>query len=101
MTYSNATRLNRGSKVRLTPYGKDASDSWDKDGSDQGEILNYLNDRGASRIFQIASYTNISENRVIALVQKMIQDGMLTEASEEMPLPPMAEEAEEIEEEEF
>lgn len=78
--------LSKNSKVRLTSAGKDLHDNGRLDGTQSGEVLVYLNDNGASRIFDISDFVNSSDNAIKSTVSKLIRSGYIeleNEASEE------------------
>ena len=76
------TAINKNSKVTLTPTGQDMRANDRYDGSELGDVLVYLSDAGASRIFDMADYLNMSDNQAVSTVNSGIQQGYITVASD-------------------
>lgn len=82
----NRVRIGTNTRVRLTEAGKDAHDAQIFDGTDKGEILIYLNDYGASRVFAIAQGLAMNNNHAVRLVSDLLAKGYVTD-EEELTMP--------------
>lgn len=76
------TAINKNSKVTLTETGKDMRANSRYDGSDLGDILVYLDDAGASRVFDMADYLNMSDNQAVSVVNSALQQGYVEIAND-------------------
>ena len=76
------TAINKNSKVTLTDTGRDMRANDRYDGSELGDVLVYLDDAGASRVFDMADYLNMSDSQAVSTVNSGIQQGYIAVASD-------------------
>lgn len=83
--YAQQSGLRFNSKIQLTGAGADLYDSQRMDGSSSGEVLTYLHDNGASRVFSIADGVDLDDASALRIVQQLARNGYVEEATEESP----------------
>lgn len=81
--YTQQSGVRANSKVQLTSAGEDLVENGRLDGTTSGEILIYIHDNGASRVFSIADGVNLDDGAALSAIKKLINSGYLEETEEE------------------
>lgn len=75
-------KLTENTKVQITELGRDMSASERLDGHVDGDILTYLFDAGASRIFDMADYLSLTDKECIQMCESLLKRGFIQVATE-------------------